>query len=137
MVTADDLAALEWIKENNPEDARFFINTAYWQNNTYRGVDGGGWLLPYTGRWSVVPTVFYGFSPDKKLVRQTRDWGEEAFNLSACSSAFWTLIKETDVDWIYLREGAGSLQPQALSECAGIYERYANHLVRIYQIIPD
>ena len=62
MVTEDDLDALAWVKANTPEDARFFINTTYWQNDIYRGVDGGGWLLPYTGRWALVPTVFYTFS---------------------------------------------------------------------------
>ena len=137
MVTEDDIAALEWVKENTPEDARFFINTTYWQTDIYRGVDGGGWLLPYTGRWALVPTVFYGFSPDKEMKVQTRDWGEEASSVEICSSEFWTLVEETGADWMYIREGEGSLQPEGLVECAGIFESYANQAVHIYRITPD
>jgi hypothetical protein len=135
MVTEDDLAALEWVKENTPEDARFFINTAYWQNNTYRGVDGGGWLLPYTGRWSVVPTVFYGFSPDKEIKTQIREWGEEAADITTCSAVFWELVDKTNVGWVYLREGAGSLQTEGLAGCEGIEAAYNNESITILRIV--
>lgn len=134
MVTEDDLDALEWVKENTPEDARFYINTAYWQTDIYRGVDGGGWLLPYTGRWALVPTVFYGFSPDMETKVQTRDWGEEASSVETCSSAFWTLVEETNVNWIYIREGVGGMQPKNLLDCEGIITAFTTDLITIYQI---
>ena len=134
MVTEADLDALEWVKANTPDDARFYINTAYWQSNTYRGVDGGGWLLPYTGRWALVPTVFYGFSPDTEMKMQIRDWGEDASEITTCSAGFWELVEETNVGWIYIREGAGSLQPAGLGGCEGIELVYEKNLVFIYQI---
>ena len=135
MVTEDDLDALDWVKENTPEDARFYINTAYWQTDIYRGVDGGGWLLPYTGRWALVPTVFYGFSPDIDLKIQTRGWGKEASSITTCSPEFWTLVDETRLSWIYVHEGIGGMQPENLFNCEGIKIAYTVGLVSIYQII--
>ena len=82
LVTEADMDALAWVEANTPEEARFYINTAHWLNNTYRGVDGGGWLLPYTGRWALVPTVFYGYSPDVEIRRQVRLWGEKASSIT-------------------------------------------------------
>ncbi len=135
LVTADDLAALDWVRENTPEDARFFINTTYWQNGVYRGADGGGWLLPYTGRWSLVPTVFYGFSQDKQTNQQLVRWGREANRITTCDADFWALVEETGADWIYLREGAGTLEPEGLAGCEGIAEAYANEHVRVYGVL--
>jgi len=134
-VTESDLEALDWVAENTPPDARFFINTAFWLNNTYRGVDGGGWLLPYAERWSLVPTVFYGFSPDKDYVQQTREWGERASQITTCSEEFWALVDEADLDWIYIREGVGSMQPKELEHCEGIQINFSNRSVAVYQIV--
>jgi len=137
LVTPDDIDSLEWVKENTPQDARFYINTTYWLNNTYRGVDGGGWLLPFTGRWAVVPTVFYGFSPDIENREQLRQWGEDASDITTCSTEFWTLVEEANLDWIYIREGVGSLQPASLTSCEGLDMAYQNESVRIYHIQPN
>ena len=137
LVTPDDVDALEWVKKNTPQDARFYINTAYWLNNTYRGVDGGGWLLPYTSRWALVPTNFYGFSPDAARLAQLRQWGEDASDITTCSTEFWTLVAEADLDWIYIREGVGSLQPEGLDSCGGLNLAYNNDSVHIYRIQPD
>ncbi|MGI6740565.1 MAG: DUF6541 family protein [Brevefilum sp.] len=133
----DDLDALNWVAENMPEDARFFINTAHWLKGTYRGVDGGGWLLPYTGRFALVPTIFYGFSPEKDAIRELRDWGERASQVTACSSEFWDLVREANLDWVYIKEGVGAMQPAGLAGCEGIQEAYANSKVRVYQITGD
>lgn len=135
MVTEDDLDALDWVKENTPEDARFYINTAYWQTDIYRGMDGGGWLLPYTGRWALVPTVFYGFSPNEAMKLQIRAWGEDAAEITTCSQEFWALVEETGADWIYIREGEGRLQMEGLSGCDSIKIKYCNETVTIFRIL--
>lgn len=134
LTTEDDLAALEWVKENTPPDARFFINTSHWLNHIYRGVDGGGWLLPYAGRWALVPTVFYTFSPDRAIRQELREWGARAAKISTCSEDFWALVSEADLGWIYLREDVGAMQPENLERCAGITEIYANKGVHIYTL---
>lgn len=135
LVTEPDIEALDWVTENTPTDARFMINTTYWQNNNYRGVDGGGWLLPYTGRWSLVPSVFYGFSPDKDNVRQLIQWGKAASTLTTCDAAFWDLVDEANLNYLYIREGTGGLQADGLVGCDGISEIYQNDQVEIFQIL--
>ncbi|HEY9122683.1 MAG TPA: hypothetical protein VIM80_06775 [Brevefilum sp.] len=135
MVTEDDIAALNWIRENTPEDARFFINTTHWQNGVYRGVDGGGWILPYTGRWSLVPTVFYGFSPDKEQYLQLRDWGEAASEMTGCSDEFRRIVGEADLDYVYIREGIGGLWTEGLAGCEGLERVYGNESVWIGRLV--
>jgi hypothetical protein len=125
---------LNWIRENTPEDARFYINTTHWQNDIYRGVDGGGWILPYTGRWAIVPTVFYGFSPDKDQNQQIREWGEAASEIETCSEAFWRIVDEADLDYVYIREGIGALQEEGLVGWEGVERVYVDSTVRIWAI---
>ena len=134
LVTEADIEALEWVQENTPEDSRFFINTTYWLNGIYRGVDGGGWLLPYTGRWSLVPTVFYSFAPDQEKSNEIRQWGETAASVTTCDDTFWGLVAEADLNWIYIRAGAGSLQAEGLARCEGVAKIYQNDQIEIYQI---
>ncbi len=135
MVTEDDIAALNWIRENTPEDARFYINTTHWQNGVYRGVDGGGWILPYTGRWALVPTVFYGWSPDKEGNLLLRDWGETASQIETCSDQFWAIVEEAELDWVYLSEGVGSLEAKGLAGCEDLKKVYENESVWIGQLV--
>ncbi|MDT8382722.1 MAG: hypothetical protein RQ728_10780, partial [Brevefilum sp.] len=135
MVTEDDMAALNWIRENTPEDARFYINTTHWQNGVYRGADGGGWILPYTGRWALVPTVFYGWSPDKKGNMLFRDWGEAGSQISTCSDEFWRIVEEADLDWVYLREGLMSFGAEGLAGCEGVEKVYENESVWIGRLV--
>jgi len=135
--TPADLRALDWVEAHTPEDAHFFINTAYWLNDTYRGVDGGGWLLPYTSRWSLVPTVFYTFSPEADYRREMRGWGERAAEIRSCTDDFWQLVGEANLDHVYIREGVGGLQPESLIGCAGVNPIYRNEKVWIYQITGD
>jgi hypothetical protein len=134
LVNEADMDALEWVQENTPEDARFLINTTYWQSNNYRGVDGGGWLLPYTGRWAIVPTVFYGFSPDREMISRIQQWGERASSISTCSQEFWNLVEETNVNWIYAQNDTSGIQPSALDECIGLVPIYTNESVTLYRI---
>jgi hypothetical protein len=135
LVTPADIDALDWVAENTPEGARFFINTAYWLNNVYRGVDGGGWLLPYTGRWGLVPTVFYGFSPDRAWNETLRGWGQAASEITTCSDEFWALVEEAELGWVYLRTGVGSLQPGGLAGCVGVEAVYEDGGVAIYRVM--
>lgn len=134
LVTQSDLDALEWIETHTPEDARFFINTAGWSQNTYRGVDGGGWILPITGRWSLVPTIFYPMSADADFVQNVADLGMRASSISACGDDFWLLVNDANLSYLYIKEGIGSLQPEALNACNGV-ERLINiEDVHIYLI---
>ncbi len=127
-----DLDALNWIRDNTPPDARFFINTTPWQGSVYRGVDGGAWILPYTGRWSLVPTVFYGFG-DAALVKQDSSLGAQASAITTCDAKFWKLVEETGIDYIYIKQGVGGLQAGGLAGCTQLSKEYDAGGVSIYR----
>ncbi len=134
LVTNSDLLALEWIEQHTPKTARFFINTVGWSSNTSRGTDGGGWILPITGRWTIVPTVFYPMSGDESFVRDTALLGERASVITECGEEFWDLVNDARLTYIYIKEGVGSLQPSALTSCHGVSQLVNIEGVHIYLI---
>jgi hypothetical protein len=137
LVTEDDRAALDWIRENTPPDARFFINTTYWLEGTYRSVDAGGWILPYTERWAIVPTVFYAYGTHVDSIRQIQNWSERASEISSCDETFWELSEDADLNYVYLHRDVGSLLPQHLEDCEGLTRILQNASVDIYEIHDD
>lgn len=128
----NDLAALEWIEDHLPLDARFFINTTGWGYGLYRGMDGGAWILPYTGRWSLAPTIFYSFSGEEETYTRWIDWSQRASGLNGCTEEFRALTKEAGLNYLYLREGVGSLQAEALRGCAEARQLYSAGGVSIW-----
>lgn len=134
LVSDSDIVALEWIDTHTPESARFFINTVGWSQNTYRGVDGGGWIMPITGRWTLVPTVFYPMSAEADFVGAIAELGKRASSITACGDEFWSLISDANLDYLYIKEGMGSLQPSALVGCAGVEQLIHIEDVHIYLI---
>lgn len=130
---AADVAAIRWVDQNTPKDARFMINTTLWMGSTYRGVDGGYWLLPAAGRETLLPPVFYVYG-SKEYVGEITRWAERASRLSACDEQLWSLIEEARADFLYLHEGRGALQPGALANCPGLVPVYRRDGVYIYEI---
>ena len=61
-------------------------------------------------------------------------WGETAASVTTCDDTFWGLVAEADLNWIYIRAGAGSLQAEGLARCEGVAKIYQNDQIEIYQI---
>jgi hypothetical protein len=125
---------LEWIEENLPVEARFLTNTAIWQYQTYRGVDGGYWIIPKTGRFALALPGLYGYAEDK-IKNEWVNWMERASVVHACDDGFWSLVKDAKLTHIYLRDGKGSLQSKAMIDCPNIDVVYHQAGVWIYEII--
>jgi hypothetical protein len=135
LADSDDRRAIEWAAANTPADAVFMINVAPWQNGLYRGVDGGWWLLPAAGRTTLLPPMLYSFS-NPAFIDQVDDLAARVSTLKGCSEDFWSLVREQNVTYIYVREGAGSLQPGDLDSCQGVEEVFRAGSVRIYRVDP-
>ncbi|WP_299030340.1 hypothetical protein [uncultured Thermanaerothrix sp.] len=133
LANAADKMALDWVRANLSEEARFFINVTPWQGDTYRGVDGGYWLLPYAGRASLLPPVLYAWGDAVEAAR-INHWAAQAAQLKDCDAAFWALVEEAELTYAYVREGRGSLQPAALNQCAGVVPIYRRAGVYIYAL---
>jgi hypothetical protein len=128
-----DLYALRWVEAHTPPEARFFINATGWQGSLYRGVDGGFWLMPAAGRFSVVPPVAFAWSSPDDLNRFL-DWSRRAAEVKACDDSFWSLVGEAGLTHVYLRSGVGNLQPSALQGCPGVELIYEQEGVSIYAL---
>jgi hypothetical protein len=128
-----DWDALEWIDENLPLDARFLTNTAIWQYQTYRGVDGGYWIIPKTGRFALALPGLYGYA-DPETSKVWVNWMERAAVVHACDDGFWSLVKDAQLTHVYLRDGKGSLQPKAMIDCPNVEVMYQQAGVWIYAI---
>jgi hypothetical protein len=133
LADADDRRAVLWAAANTPVDAVFLINTQYWQNDLFRGVDGGWWLLPLANRRTLLPPMLYSFS-DRAYIDQTNTVAAEVSTLKGCTEAFWSLVRKQGVTYIYSRKGTGSLQPEDLDSCRGLVEIYRIGNVRIYRV---
>lgn len=131
-----DKQALEWIENNVAGDARFLTNTTIWQFNTYRGVDGGYWILPKTGRFALALPGLYGYAEQTER-DQWVNWMERAAVVHACDDGFWSLIKDANLTNVYLREGKGSLQPEDMVACPNVETIYQQAGVYIYQILAS
>ncbi len=130
----DDVRALDWINEHLPKDARFFINTTPWGYGIYRGVDGGAWILPYTGRWAIVPTIFYPFGM-RKGDEKTAELGEKAYRMTNCSDKFWDIVKEADLQYVYLKQDSGVMNTSQSDDCIGLDRIYNMGKVSIWLIL--
>ena len=126
---SDDRRALAWIAENTPAPARFLVRPTPWEWGLYRGLDGGCWITPLTGRWSSLPPVLYGFG-SRELIRQINQRAEKTLPLQDCGSAFWELTRDLGITHIYTREGEGPLPPETLAGCPGL--ELAHRAGRVY-----
>lgn len=128
-----DWNALEWIAQHTPADARFLTNTTNWQFQTYRGLDGGYWIIPQTGRFALALPGLYGYgNPDEK--NQWISWMQQAAVVHACDDGFWRLVKDAKLNYVYLRDGKGSLRPEVLVDCPDVDVVYQQDGVWIYNI---
>jgi hypothetical protein len=132
---ADDVRALAWIQTGTPADARFFINVTPWQGNIYRGVDGGYWIMPVTGRQTQLPPVVYAWGTPEQTRKIDEDAGK-AQQIKGCTPDLWALLDADKLDYVYLREGAGSLQPPAEGQCPELHVVYHQGSVWIYHYQP-
>lgn len=131
--TPADGAAITWITKNTPSSARFFINGTLWQGITHRGVDGGYWIMPATGRFTIIPPAAIGWSFQEDILAQ-KALSERVEQIKTCDDSFWQLVHEQNLTHVYLKTGVGSLQAEGLTGCGGVTQIYTYGGVSIYRI---
>ncbi len=134
LTDAADKAALAWIDKNTSADARFLTNTTTWIYETYRGVDGGYWIIPQTRRFSVALPGLYSFA-QHDLLADWQDWTKRASHLETCDEAFWSLVNDAGLTHFYLHESKGDLQPEEVEGCQGVRPIYQRDGVWVYELI--
>jgi len=133
LATNADVRAIRWLESNTPIDARFLINVTVWKSDIYRGVDGGWWILPLTGRQTILPPITYNLGNDS-YVSEVSEMAKRISRLKGCTAEFWEVIRQVGATHIYLGTNKGSLESKDLVGCAGVDSIYAIDGISIYRI---
>lgn len=126
IATQADLAAIEWVRDNTPPDARFLINATPWFNVAARGSDGGWWLLPLAGRWVSTPPVLFTFGPtDYAMAAIERSQAVIDFKPGQ-EQTMLERARNEGISYIFFGARGGPLRPELFRNLPGIttvYER--------------
>ena len=134
IATRDDIAAMDWIRAHTPPEARFLTNVRIWQGRTYMGADGGYWIPVLTGRQTLVPPVLYSFGSAEAYYRVQNVLDVLAGVSGPEDPAFWQLVREQGIDYVYLGAHAGPLKPRMFVNRPDFDVVYSNGAVWIFRI---
>jgi hypothetical protein len=136
LATPADVAAISWVSQHTPPNARFLINAASWLG-TGRGNDGGWWLLPLAGRWTSTSPALYDYGP-ADYVRETRARTQQLLNFaSGQEPALYQLIDRDQITYIYLGPNPKPITAAAFPASQGFEQVYAQGGVTIFAVHRD
>lgn len=126
LASAADVEAIRWIAEHTPPQARFLINSAYWYPKVDRGIDGGYWIMPLTGRWTSTPPSLFIYAPPDYAQRITRLSAQVRSYRPGLEKQLDQLIREHHITHIYLGSTQGALTVETFANRFP-YERVYEH----------
>jgi hypothetical protein len=132
----EDVAGLEWVAEQLPEDATVAVNSWRWLGNTWTGHDGGAWLVPLTGRTSTTPPADYLYNPD--LFQEVNAFNEAATLIPDWSdpgAASW--LRQQGVTHVFIGTRGGFFDPAALNRNPEMQMVYGRNGVFVFEVQPQ
>lgn len=134
LVTADDMAAMQWIGEHTSSDARFLVNAVPWQVGLYRGTDGGWWIPLLTGRPCTLPPVLYK-SATPQFRSQVDQIAQAISHGELPGGEEWREhLHSLGVEYIYVGAKGGPLKVEKLRGQAGLRPVYIRGPVWIFRV---
>lgn len=137
-LTSADVAAMDWIRNNTPPEARFAINTYFWQPRAPIGTDGGYWIPYFTGRQTTASAMLFS--------EGTPAYREEIYQLSKAAqrlaedAAALDELRALGVSYVYMGPQGNfsgpALPPTRLSQEPGVEQVYQQDGVTILRINP-
>ncbi|WP_129629140.1 hypothetical protein [Candidatus Oscillochloris fontis] len=112
LATPADRAALTWVEVNTPPEAVFLINHSGWLPGAQRGVDGGWWILPLTGRQTSTPPVLYMYGDPAYVAHVQAVEQQIAAFTPGQEAALFDLIAREGITHLYFGPQAGTLKPE-------------------------
>lgn len=135
-VTPADEAAMNWIRDNTPPDARFAVNTYFWQPRAVIGTDGGYWIPYFTGRQTTAGAMLTDEgSPEYRaeIYRLSKAAEKLAEDVTALDE-----LRALGVDYVYIGAKGNfsgpALKPARLSKEPGVERVYQQDGVTILRI---
>lgn len=135
LATDADRAALVWIRENIPADARFVVNTWEWINGVYAGRDGGYWIPVLTDRSSLLPPSLYaGSLPPATVQSMNALFRQLAGAPNLDDPTLRARLAAAGVTHLYLGAVGGSLRPEEIDGRVFVHLLYRQEGVSIYRL---
>lgn len=135
-VTAADLDAAVWIRNNTPADALFAVNTVFWLPLGPHGTDGGYWLPYLSERKTTAGTMLTAVSFNEHHVRTVQR--SRLVNMLPTDVSVVGQLKDMGVSYIYAGNSGFTHLPrfdtQALSQSHELESVYENERVSLYRI---
>jgi hypothetical protein len=132
-VSQADVTAINWINTHVPADASFLINDTYWQQSMYRGVDGGFWLLPLSGRDTLPPPIVYIWGEEEE-VQSIKSLSKKISELNLCNSELYEILETEKLTHIYIKDGVGSLRSKNLIPCEFLTRIYYEDGISVFLV---
>lgn len=130
-----DLAALDWLKRQLPDDAVIAVNSWRWLGNTWAGSDGGAWMLPLTGRAATTPPVDYIYGEDlRDTVTSFNSAAADIPDWSTSEAAGW--LREQTVTHVFIGVQGGQFEPATLSRNPEMEMVYGRDGAFIFALTP-
>jgi hypothetical protein len=135
-ITSADIEAMQWIKDNTPEDALFAVNTHFWLSQAPHGTDAGYWIPYFTGRRTTAGVMLLNLASQEyksKIVSMSQSVMRLENDDRALSG-----LQAQGVDYIYIGQrgdffGSG-LKPEQLKQIQELELLYQNADVAIFRI---
>jgi hypothetical protein len=132
-----DLAAMEWISQNTPADARFHIATHFWTPVVAHGLDAGYWIPYLTGRETTIPPEVYGSDGSASYIDATNQRLRELAQATTASQ-LWQVLQQFHVTHIYIGNRPTDLRPDLFdSDPAHFRLLYARDHVWVYEVVQS
>jgi len=99
-VTPEDIAAMDWIKQNTPTDALFAVNTYFWLPRAPHGTDAGYWIPYFTGRQTTAGVMLLSLGESdyqSRIVEMSR-----AVEQLQVDNASLAQLQAMGVDYVYI-----------------------------------
>ena len=137
LVTADDMRAMTWVRDNTPADARILVNSHLWTGELRAGSDAGWWLPFVAQRQVTQPTVLYQ-QGTAAYYQQVNDLGRYIDGLESFDDpALCDRLLAEGIDYVFVGTKGGTLQPPALDASPYFKLVYSSGAARVYAFVAD
>jgi hypothetical protein len=110
LVTDSDLAAMAWIEENTPPEAKFLINHTFaYHNSSVVGTDAGWWLPLLAHRENIILPLSFQEQPIDPDGFQYNRFFRQVDEADLSHISGYTLLKEAGITHIYLGQQNGQV----------------------------
>jgi len=129
-----DMAAIAWIDAQVSTDAVFLTNATEWMWQIDRGVDGGWWVMPLTGRATTTPPVLFTYA-DAAVAQVLYAQTAQVRQIRTTAELDAWLLANPAITHIYAT-GRGGITPQLVATLPYVTNVYATGDVAIYAVQP-